>query len=123
MRATSASASGVRPNPEKSRPRFIHIDCRNPKKPACISALMARACARATGSAGHSDGAISAQYSHTASDSQARAPRCSRYGTSPLGDSLLIASVGPGRLKWIITSSTSRPASFTASQPRIDQDE
>jgi hypothetical protein len=40
-----------------------------------------------------------------------------------LGESLLIASVGPGRLKWIKTSSTSSPANFTASHPRIDQDE
>ena len=73
--------------------------------------------------AGHSDAVMSAQYSQTAKDSHTRAPRCSRYGTSPLGDSPAIASVGPGRRKWIIISSTSRRASFTASQPRIDHEE
>lgn len=68
----------VRMAEETLLPRFIHMACRKPANPACISALTARACARATRSAGHSDGVISAQYSHTASDSQTRAPRCSR---------------------------------------------
>ena len=34
------SASGVRPSPEKSRPRFIHMFWRRPRKPACISAAI-----------------------------------------------------------------------------------
>ena len=45
IRAMSARLSGVRPRPAKSRPRFIGMATRRPRKPACISAAMARALA------------------------------------------------------------------------------
>ena len=123
IRAMSASAAVVRPSPAKSRPRFIHIAWRSPRKPACISAAIERAWARAIRSCGHSAGAISAQYSQTDSNFQTRAPRCSRYGTRPLGESWPIAGVGPGRLNGISSTSTSSAARRTASQPRNDHDE
>ena len=65
----------------------------------------------------------SAQYSQTARDSQTRAPRCSRYGTSPFGDVFAISGVGPGRTNRATSIATSSPAMRTASQPRNDQEE
>ena len=122
IRAISAKAPGVCPAPAALRNRLIGMAMRNSRNPACISAAIDRAWARASGAEGHNCGAISAQYSQIASDSHTALPRCSRYGTMPAGVAAFTAGVEPPA-SGITTSSTSSRASRTGSQPRSDQDE
>jgi hypothetical protein len=70
----------------------------------------------------HSAGAISEQYSQIARLSHTRSPLCSRNGTRPLGEADFTAGESPPSMR-SATTSTFSPASRTASQPRMDQEE
>ncbi len=84
--------------------RFIGMCARSAWKPACISAAIERACARAAGAAGHSPaaGRTSARYSMIASESQITRSPCLSVGTLPAGECLRSSlwirarTIGPG---------------------------
>ncbi len=98
---------------------------RRAENPACISALTARATARASGSSGHirAAGKRSARYSPIASDSQmTSSPWCSA-GTRAEGEwRRMVVRVVASR-SCTSTSSKLAPLSFSISQPRSDQEE
>ena len=93
-------------------------------KPACISAAIERACARAAGSRGQNfPGAESARKSPIASDSHTLAPSIERHGTLPVGEraaTQVFQSAAP--MSWT-SSRKSIPAILQASQPRKDHEE
>ena len=76
MRSISLRAAGLILTPGRSARTFIGKALRKAAKPACISALIALASARAGTVSGHkrAPGTISAMYSQIASDSQITAP-------------------------------------------------
>ena len=73
---------------------FIGMLARSSTKPACISAEIERAWARAATAAGHrpASGLRSFRYSAIASDSHTARPRCASAGTLPDGECLRIAA-------------------------------
>src|SRR5476651_2351295 len=104
---------------------FIGMLLRSSLKPACISAEIERAWARAACEDGHrpASGLRSLRYSAIDSDSQIARPRCTITGTLPEGECFLIEVTVSGRSSGTMTSSNSIPAFLTISQPRSDQDE
>ena len=98
---------------------------RSAVKPACISAEIERAVARASASAGHrpASGRSSARYSTIASESQIARPSCFSTGTLPAGECASSAACEPGSDRRTSTVSKSMPLRHAASQPRSDQDE
>ena len=104
---------------------FIGQARRSGTKPACISDEIARARARAAGSAGHSRAAgnRSARYSRIASDSQTWMPLSSSAGTLPVPEIFDTRDLKSGASSEITTSSKAMPATFMAIQGRNDHDE
>ena len=104
---------------------FIGILRRSSVKPACISAEIARAMARASGSLGHSlaSGKSSARVSMIASVSQTVRSPWSNTGTRPEGENLRICSRLSGWPRGMTVSSNSAPVFLRTSQARSDQDE
>ena len=104
---------------------FIGQARRSGTKPACISDEIARACARAAGSAGQScaAGKRSARYSRIASDSQTWMPLSSSAGTLPVPEIFDTRGLKSAASSEITTSSKAMPATFMAIQGRNDHDE
>ena len=98
---------------------------RRAAKPACISAAIERAMARASASAGHraACGHSSARYSMIASESQTTRSPCTSTGTLPAGEWASRAAREPGSDRRTSSVSKSMPLWLAASQPRSDQDE
>src|SRR5438067_8524175 len=98
---------------------------RNGTKPACISAAMARAYARAGGDWGHSfaAGNFSARYSRIASDSQMRASASASTGTFPLPEKGLTRVLKSVASSEMTSSANGIFATFMASHGRKDHDE
>ncbi len=92
-------------------------------KPACISAVTARAMARAAGSAGSRAGFFSARYSPIASESHTVKPVVDQDGTLPEGECERMRSRLPGMNSGMRISSKVGPPSRAASQARRDQEE
>ncbi len=88
MRLTSSCTSGVTPRLGNDERTFIGRWLRSAEKPECISALTARAMARAVPSAGQSfaSGNISARYSQMARLSHTVRSLCFSAGTLPEGE-------------------------------------
>ena len=104
---------------------FIGILRRSSVKPACISAEIARAMARASGSLGHSlaSGKSSARYSAIASVSQMLSSPWRNTGTNPEGENFRTCSRVSGWPWGMTVSSNSAPVFLRTSQARSDQDE
>lgn len=103
----------------------IVISPRTARKPACISAQIERAHARARGAAGQNPGCRSARYSAIAMLSQTTVSGCvpasTRQGTSPLGENSLYTPVRSLALSETTFSANGAPLARTSSQPRSDQ--
>ena len=104
---------------------FIGNSRRSGWKPACISAEIARACARACASRGHrlASGNFSARYSRIASDSQTRVSPSISTGTFPAPLKAVRRDLKSGASSGITVSSNAIRATFIASHGRNDQDE
>ena len=96
-------------------------------KPEAISALTARAMARAARSSGQrrASGKSSAAYSQMARDSQTTRSPCRSAGTLPEGEwgSMSFVRCSPGLPRGMSTSSKGMPAWVRAIQGRMDQEE
>src|SRR4029079_984542 len=125
MRAALALTSAARSRLAGGRHMFIGQALRSGTKPACISDEIARASARAAGSAGHSfaAGNFSARYSRIASDSHTRISPSIKVGTLPVPDTALSRALKSGASSEITSSSKGMVAAFIAIQGRNDQDE
>ena len=85
MRSTSASSAAVTAVRRLRARAFIGHSERSVVNPECISALTARASARAARSCGQPLPLSSATYSQMASESHTRTSPSCRTGTRPLG--------------------------------------
>ena len=104
---------------------FIGHSRRSGTNPACISDAIARAWARAAGSAGQSfaAGNFSARYSRIASDSQTLTSPSISTGTLPVPECGATCALKSGALSEITISSNAMPAAFIAIHGRNDHDE
>ncbi len=104
---------------------FIGRWSRSAAKPECISALTARATARAALSSGHSfaAGNVSARYSQIARLSHTVSSLCLSAGTLPEGEKRSTVLRVAASLSGITSSSNAAPVCLSASHGRSDQDE
>jgi len=122
----SATRSGVISGVGRRWRSSIDIVLRMVWKLECISALTARAIARAAGSAGQTraEGNFSFRYSMIARLSQIRSSPCRSAGTlGAAGASLASSFAVSGRRSRMSRSVNGWPVCFSTSQGRIDQDE
>ena len=98
---------------------------RSGTKPACISAAIARAYARAAGDCGHSfaAGNFSARYSTIASDSHTWTSASASTGTLPLPETAPTRVLKSTASSETTSSSNGMPATCMASHGRKDHDE
>ncbi len=122
-RSMSRCTSGAASLPLSLNLRFIGIAVRSWAKPACISALMLRARARASGSAGHMRGSRSARYSAMAMLSQIWKPSTCRQGTRPLPEIARRCGLLSRPSTDSMCSRKGMLKCFSSSQGRSDQDE